>query len=78
MRHRLNRGGNRQRNAILHRIAVTQARCSPAAQAYLARRVSAGKTKREARRALKGFIARAIWRKWQECLASEAAGSLAA
>jgi transposase len=73
VRHRLNRGGNRQLNAILHRIAVTQARCSPAAQAYLARRASEGKTKREARRALKRFIARAIWRKWQECLAAEAA-----
>ena len=78
VRHRLNRGGNRQLNAILHRIAVTQARCSPAAQAYVARRVSEGKTKREARRALKRFIARAIWRKWQECLTTEAASSLAA
>lgn len=68
VRHRLNRGGNRQLNAILYRIAVTQARCSPAAQAYLARRVSEGKTKREAMRALKRFIARAIWRQWQACL----------
>ncbi len=68
VRHRLNRGGNRQLNAILYRIAVTQARCSPAAQAYLARRVSEGKTKREAIRALKRFIARAIWRQWQACL----------
>ena len=73
VRHRLNRGGNRQLNAIVHRIAVTQARCAPAAQAYLARRVSEGKTKREARRALKRFIARAIWRRWQECLTTPAA-----
>jgi len=78
VRHRLNRGGNRQLNAILHRIAVTQARCSPAARAYLARRVSEGKTKREARRALKRFIARAIWRRWQECSAADASESLAA
>jgi transposase len=68
VRHRLNRGGNRQLNAILYRIALTQARCSPAAQAYLARRISEGKTKREALRALKRFIARAIWRRWQACL----------
>src|SRR4051794_29375058 len=77
VRHSLNRGGNRQLNAIVHRIAVTQARCSPAAQAYLARRVGEGKTKREARRALKRFIARAVWRKWQECLTTEVASSLA-
>jgi transposase len=77
VRHRLNRGGNRQLNAILYRIALTQARCSPAAQAYLARRVSEGKTKREARRALERFIARAIWRQWQVCLTA-AAQSVAA
>jgi transposase len=72
VRHRLNRGGNRQLNAILYRIALTQARCSPAARAYLARRVSEGKTRREALRALKRFIARAIWRRWLECLATPA------
>ena len=67
VRHRLNRGGNRHLNAILYRIALTQARCSPSARAYLARRISEGKTKREALRALKRFIARAIWRRWQDC-----------
>ena len=72
VRHRLNRGGNRRLNAILYRIALSQARCSPAARAYLARRISEGKTKREALRALKRFIARAIWRRWQDCQASEA------
>ncbi|MDQ5852163.1 MAG: IS110 family transposase, partial [Chloroflexota bacterium] len=35
MRHRLNRGGNRRLNAILYRIALTQARSWPPAQAYL-------------------------------------------
>jgi transposase len=49
VRHRLNRGGNRQLNSILHRAAVTQARCSPTAQLYLARRIAQGRTKREAR-----------------------------
>jgi len=47
-RHRLNRGGDRQRNAILYRIAVTQARCSPQACASLERRTGEGKTRREA------------------------------
>ena len=72
-RHRLNRGGNRQINPILYRIAVTQARCSPQARAYLERRTGEGKTRREAVRALKRFLARAIWRKWEECQATPAA-----
>lgn len=53
LRHRLNRGGNRRLNAIVYRIASTQARCYPPAQASIARRLSEGKTKREALRALK-------------------------
>ena len=72
VRHRLNRGGNRRLNAILYRIALSQARHSEQAQAYLARRVSEGKSKREALRALKRFIARAIWRRWQDCQAAVA------
>jgi transposase len=78
VRHRLNRTGNRRRNAILHRIALTQARCSPAARAYLERRVREGKTRREAVRALKRFLARAIWRQWQRCLPDTAAPLAAA
>jgi transposase len=35
---RLNRAGNRQLNAALHRIAIAQARCHPAARTLLARR----------------------------------------
>jgi transposase len=35
---RLNRGGNRQLNAALHRIALAQARCHPGARALLDRR----------------------------------------
>jgi transposase len=68
-RHRLNRGGHRRLNAILYRVAITQARHSPEAQSYLQRRVAEGKTKREALRALKRHLVRAIWRRWQRCLA---------
>ena len=75
VRHRLNRGGNRQLNAILYRIALTQLRCWPPAQAYVARRLSAGKTKREAIRALKRYLVRAIWRLWQECVSHQAPSS---
>jgi transposase len=67
VRHRLNRGGNRRLNAILHRIAVTQARHPTEGRAYLDRRRSEGKTTREAMRALKRFLIRRIWRLWQEC-----------
>jgi Transposase IS116/IS110/IS902 family len=41
-RHRLSRTGNRQLNAALHRIALTQARCYPPARALLERRTNSG------------------------------------
>ena len=65
--HRLNRGGNRRLNSILHRIAVTQSCYSPQAQLYLARRQAEGKTGREARRTLKRYLVRAVWRAWHKC-----------
>ena len=68
VRHRLNRGGNRRLNAILYRIALSQARTLPEAQAYLARRQAEGKTWREAIRALKRYLIRTIWRLWEQCL----------
>ena len=68
VRHRLNRGGNRRLNAILYRIALSQIRSLPEARAYLARRQAEGKTWREAIRALKRYLIRAIWRLWQQCL----------
>ena len=61
-------------NAALYRIVLTQAHHLPEARAYLARRVSQGKTRREAHRALRRFVIRAVWRLWQECHA--AAGQL--
>ncbi|HEV2124795.1 MAG TPA: IS110 family transposase [Chloroflexota bacterium] len=71
VRHRLNRGGNRRLNAILYRIALSQAHSWPPAQAYLARRKAEGKTWREAIRALKRYLVRAIWRLWQQCLTAQ-------
>jgi transposase len=75
VRHRLNRGGNRRLNAILYRIVLTQAHFSPEAKAYIERRTAQGKTKREAHRALRRFVIRAIWRLWQECLNVQIANS---
>ena len=61
-RYRLNRGGDRQLNRALHTIAITRARHDPATKAYLARKQAEGKTKREAIRCLKRYIARDIYR----------------
>ena len=60
-RHRLDRGGNRQINAAIHRVAVTRARCHPETIAFIARKRSEGKTHREAIRCLKRHLARRIW-----------------
>jgi transposase len=74
-RHRLNRGGNRRLNAILYRIALTQARSSPDGRPYVQRRMAEGKTWREAIRALKRYLIRATWRRWQECQPPQVAPS---
>jgi transposase len=58
---RLDRGGNRQLNAAVHRIAVTQLRCHDPAKDYIARRITDGKTKREALRCLKRHLVRTIY-----------------
>ena len=60
-RHRLDRGGNRQLNCALHRIAITQARVHPPARAYLDRKKAEGKTNREAIRCLKRQLARVVY-----------------
>jgi len=60
--HRLNRGGNRQANCALYRIAITQLRIHPPAQDYLKRRLAQGNTKPEAIRALKRHLANSIYR----------------
>jgi len=60
-RHRLDRGGNRQLNCALHRIAVTQGRVHEPARQFLERKQAQGKTRREALRCLKRHLARAVW-----------------
>jgi transposase len=60
-RHRLDRGGNRQINTAIHRIAITRARCHPETRAYLDRKRAEGKTTKEAIRCLKRHLARRIW-----------------
>ena len=54
--------GNRQLNAALHRIALTQARHSPQARDYLARRQAAGSSSKEAMRCLKRRLSDVVYR----------------
>jgi transposase len=62
-RHRLNRGGNRQLNAALHRIAITQMQKPGEARDYIDKRRSAGDTKTEAIRALRRRISDEVYRR---------------
>jgi transposase len=58
---RVSRAGNRQLNAALHRMAITQLRCHPPAKAYYAKRLAAGDTRTEAIRRLKRRLARTVF-----------------
>jgi transposase len=61
-RHRLNRGGNRQLNVALHRIAITQLRGLQAARDYYDRRRQGGDTRKEALRVLKRHLSNIVYR----------------
>jgi transposase len=73
-RHRLDRGGNRQLNCALHRLAVTKGRLDPDTAAYLARKQADGKSRREALRCLKRHLARRVWRLLQSTASPLKAG----
>jgi transposase len=60
-RHRLNRGGDRNANAALWRIVIVRLACDERTRQYLARRQAEGKTKTEAIRCLKRYVAREIF-----------------
>ena len=61
VRHRLNRGGDRQANAALYRIVLCRLRWDPRTRAYAARRTTQGMSKPEIIRCLKRYIAREIY-----------------
>lgn len=73
LRHRLNRGGNRRLNSVLYLVALTQWAQGGAGRSYIERKMAQGKSWLEGVRALKRFIARAIWRTWQQHLAAPTA-----
>ena len=62
VRHRLNRGGDRQANSALWRIAMVRMAHDPRTKAYAARRTAEGKTKKEIIRCLKRYIAREVYK----------------
>lgn len=61
-RHRLSRSGNRQLNAAIHRIALTQAHWHPDAKAMIARRRANGDGGLEALRVLKRRLSDVVYR----------------
>jgi transposase len=67
VRHRLNRGGNREANRALYMICLARMRRDPRTKEYVARRTAEGKSKREIVRCLKRYVAREIYRVLISC-----------
>jgi transposase len=61
VRHRLSRGGDRQINTAIYTIALSRSVHHAPSRAYIQRRVSEGKTKREAMRSLKRYLSRHLY-----------------
>jgi transposase len=61
IRHRLNRGGNRQANNALWTIAMVRMRSEPRTRAYVARRMMEGMSNKEIHRCLKRYIIRELY-----------------
>ena len=61
-RQRLSRGGDRQLNRALHTVILHRRLHDPATRDYIDRRVAEGKTRRDAIRLLKRYLARHLYR----------------
>jgi transposase len=62
VRHRLDRGGDRQLNRALHTIVLSRRQRHAPTRAYIERRIGEGKSTREAVRCLKRYVARHLFR----------------
>jgi len=62
IRHRLNRGGDRQANAALHRIVLTRMSSHAETRSYVARRRAEGRNTAEIMRCLKRYVARQTYK----------------
>jgi transposase len=67
VRHRLNRGGNREANRALYMICLARMRRDLRTQEYVSRRTKEGKSKREIIRCLKRYVAREVYRVLISC-----------
>ena len=67
VRHRLNRGGNREANRALYMICLSRMRRDLRTQRYVARRTAEGKSKPEIIRCLKRYVARGVYRVLISC-----------
>jgi transposase len=65
-RHRLSRGGDRQLNRALHTVVLHRRQHDRATQLYIQRRIAEGKSRREATRLLKRYLARHLFRLLQQ------------
>jgi transposase len=61
VRHRLNRGGDRSANSALHIIAIGRLRTDQRTKDFVARRIASGRSKLDAIRSLKRYLAREIF-----------------
>ncbi len=69
-RHRLNFAPNRSANRALHMIVIVRLRYCERTRSYMDRRLAQGKTKKEAIRCLKRFVARELYRTLRADLAT--------
>ena len=65
-RHRLSRGGDRQLNRALHTVVLHRRQHDPATKDYIAKRIAEGKSRRDATRLLKRYLARRLYRLLQD------------
>jgi len=79
VRHRLDFRGNRRINSVLYIASITQQRDQEPARIYIERKISEGKTRREARRAHKRHLAnRVIRRMWRDEVVRKRSTAIAA
>ena len=72
VRHRLNRGGDRQLNRALHTIVMIRQTHHQPTKTYTTRRIAQGKSQRDIRRCLKRTIARQLYRLLERTAAHQA------
>jgi transposase len=75
VRHRLSRGGDRQLNYALHMIAICQIAQETCGRAYYRKKISEGKSGKEALRCLKRRISDAVFQKLRSDLGTASAAA---